>query len=79
MKLTKEQLSDIKEFSWHAFSCLGCSGWGRVDLIKDVYGNFQLLEINTVPGLTEASLVPKSSNLEGIDFNNLILRILNTA
>ena len=74
-----EQLSDIKEFSWHALSCLGCSGWGRVDLIKDVYGNFQLLEINTVPGLTEASLVPKSSNLEGIDFNNLILRILNTA
>ena len=61
------------------FSCLGCSGWGRVDLIKDVYGNFQLLEINTVPGLTETSLVPKSSNLEGIDFNNLILRILNTA
>ena len=78
-QLSSEQLSDIKEFSWHAFSCLGCSGWGRVDLIKDVYGNFQLLEINTVPGLTETSLVPKSSNLEGIDFNNLILRILNTA
>ena len=50
-----------------------------MEIIKSSLLNFQLLEINTVPGLTEASLVPKSSNLEGIDFNNLILRILNTA
>ena len=39
----------------------------------------QLIEINTVPGLTETSLVPKSATLEGIDFNELVLRILNTA
>ena len=78
-KLTNEELSDIKEFSWHAFSCLGCSGWGRVDFIKDKEGNFQLIEINTVPGLTKTSLVPKSATLEGIDFNELVLRILNSA
>ena len=40
---------------------------------------FQLIELNTVPGLTEKSLVPKSANEEGISFNELILRILNTA
>ena len=78
-QLSPEKLSDIKEFSWHAFSCLGCSGWGRVDLIKDTFGNFQLIEINTIPGLTKTSLVPKSANLEGIGFNDLIVRILNTA
>ena len=78
-KLNNEELSDIKEFSWHAFSCLGCSGWGRVDFIKDKEGNFQLIEINTVPGLTKTSIVPKSATLEGIDFNELVLRMLNTA
>ena len=78
-KLSSEELSDIKEFSWHAFSCLGCSGWGRVDFIKDKDGNFQLIEVNTVPGLTKTSIVPKSASIEGMGFNELILRILNTA
>ena len=78
-KLTHKELSDVKSFAWHAFSCLGCSGWGRVDFILDKNRNFQLIELNTVPGLTEKSLVPKSANEEGISFNELILRILNTA
>ena len=77
--LNPNQLRTIKEFAYHAFSCLGCYGWGRVDLIKDRENNFQLIEINTVPGLTETSLVPKSASLQGIDFNNLIISILNTA
>ena len=78
-ELTDKELSDVKSFAWHAFSCLGCSGWGRVDFILDKNRNFQLIELNTVPGLTETSLVPKSANEEGISFNELILRILNTA
>ena len=69
----------VKEFSFHGFSCLGCSGWGRVDLIKDKENNFQLIEVNTVPGLTETSLVPKSAFFEKIDFDSLIVKILNTA
>ena len=77
--LNAVELDTVKEFSFHAFSCLGCKGWGRVDLIKDRENNFQLIEINTVPGLTEKSLVPKSAAFEGIDFNNLIVRILNTS
>ena len=77
--LNAVELDTVKEFSFHAFSCLGCKGWGRVDLIKDRENNFQLIEINTVPGLTEKSLVPKSAAIEGIDFNNLIVRILNTS
>ena len=77
--LNPEEFSAVKEFSLNAFSCLGCEGWGRVDLIKDSNNNFQIIEVNTVPGLTETSLVPKSASFEGIDFNSLITRILNTA
>ena len=77
-QLSVEELSDIKDFAWHAFSCLGCSGWGRIDFIKDLEGNFQLIEINTVPGLTRTSLLPKSADIEGIGFDQLILSILDT-
>ena len=78
-KLSQEELITVQNFAWHAFSSLGCSGWGRVDFIQDENRNFQLIELNTVPGLTKTSLVPKSAALEGIDFNSLIIRILNTA
>ena len=77
--LNPEEFDAVKEFSLNAFSCLGCEGWGRVDLIKDRNNNFQIIEVNTVPGLTETSLFPKSASFEGIDFNSLITRILNTA
>jgi len=77
--LNSEEFDAVKEFSLNAFSCLGCEGWGRVDLIKDRSNNFQIIEVNTVPGLTETSLVPKSAFFKGIDFNSLITRILNTA
>jgi len=77
--LNPEEFTAVKEFSLNAFSCLGCEGWGRVDLIKDRNNNFQIIEVNTVPGLTETSLVPKSASFEGMDFDGLIIRILNTA
>ena len=77
--LNPEEFRAVKEFSLNAFSCLGCEGWGRVDLIKDRNNNFQIIEINTVPGLTETSLVPKSASFEGINFDSLVTRILNTA
>ena len=77
--LNSQELTTVKEFSLNAFSCLGCEGWGRVDLIKDRNNNFQIIEVNTVPGLTETSLVPKSASFEGIDFDSLITKILITS
>ena len=77
--LNSKELRAVKEFSLNAFSCLGCEGWGRVDLIKDKSNNFQIIEINTVPGLTETSLVPKSASFEGINFDSLITKILITS
>ncbi len=77
--LSLKKIDELKDFAWHAFSSIGCKGWGRVDLIQDPHGNFQLIELNTVPGLTKNSLVPKSAALEGINFNQLIINILYLA
>ena len=73
--LDKERLKYLKEQALYSFKSLGCSGWGRVDLIDD--GNqFYFLEVNTVPGMTEKSLVPKSAAFSGLTFNNLLEKIL---
>ena len=78
-ELSLEKKDELKNFAWHAFSSIGCKGWVMVDLIQDLEGNFQLIELNTVPGLTRSSLVPKSAALEGITFNQLIVKILKLA
>jgi D-alanine-D-alanine ligase len=60
-----------------AFSSLGCSGWGRIDFIrrkKD--GEFLLLEANTIPGMTQTSLVPKAALAKGLSFSDLVREIL---
>ncbi|MCH8551337.1 MAG: D-alanine--D-alanine ligase [Natronospirillum sp.] len=68
----------LKKLSLEAFSCLGCSGWGRVDAMRDQDGTFWLLEANTIPGLTSHSLVPKAAQAVGMDFPTLIVRLLQT-
>mgnify|MGYP001446709254 CR=1 FL=1 len=75
-ELDKNELDLLKEYSLSAFNSLGCSNWGRVDFIQDDYGNFQLIELNTIPGLTEKSLFPKSASKAGINFDELISQIL---
>ena len=60
-----------------AFRSIGCRGWGRVDVMCDSNGVFQMLEVNTVPGMTDHSLVPMAAKATGLDFNALILAILS--
>ncbi|MGB1220169.1 MAG: D-alanine--D-alanine ligase, partial [Alcanivoracaceae bacterium] len=55
---------------------VGCSGWGRVDVMQDANGEFSLLEVNTVPGMTDHSLVPMAAQAAGMDFAELVARIL---
>jgi D-alanine-D-alanine ligase len=62
-----------------AFNELGCSGWGRVDFMTGDDGQPQVLEANTVPGMTSHSLVPMAANRAGIDFAELCWRILETS
>jgi D-alanine-D-alanine ligase len=60
-------------------AALGCSGWGRADLIRRQDGTFSLLEMNTSPGMTGHSLVPMAAKVAGLDFRPLVLRILEMA
>jgi D-alanine-D-alanine ligase len=62
-----------------AVAALGCSGWGRVDLILRNDGRPFLLEANTTPGMTSHSLVPMAALEAGISFDQLVTRILDLA
>ena len=59
-----------------AFDALGSVGWGRVDMMLDAKGNPWLLESNTLPGMTDHSLVPMAAKAAGLSFDDLVLRIL---
>ncbi len=74
-------LVDLKEkelqaLALQAYEALDCKGWGRVDFMQDENENFWLIEVNTVPGMTDHSLVPMAANAAGINFENLVLDIL---
>jgi D-alanine-D-alanine ligase len=62
-----------------AFTALGCTGWGRVDFMAGADGQPLVLEVNTVPGMTSHSLVPMAAKKDGIDFDELCWRILETS
>ena len=66
----------LQELALTAFHSLGASGWGRVDLIVDAEGQPWLIEVNTVPGMTDHSLVPMAARGAGIAFEELAWRIL---
>ena len=70
------ELSDIVLKAWRA---LGCSGWGRVDVMMGGDGEFYLLEVNTSPGMTSHSLVPMAGKQAGMTFSQLVTRILELA
>ena len=74
--LENKLLSELNELAVSAFNAIGCSGWGRVDFMLDKHGHWYLLEVNTVPGMTETSLVPKAAKQAGYDFDQLVLQIL---
>jgi len=67
------------ELAIAAFNELGCTGWGRVDFMTGADGDPLVLEVNTVPGMTSHSLVPMAAREDGIDFNQLCWRILETS
>lgn len=77
--LADEQEARIGTLSLHAFAALGASGWGRIDLMFDQEDQPWLIEANTIPGLTSHSLVPMAAKQAGLDFDDLIIEILNTS
>ena len=71
-----EEEAAMRRLAREAFDAVGCSGWGRVDIMRDRDGRPWLLEVNTAPGMTSHSLVPKAAAQVGIDFESLVWRIL---
>ena len=78
-ELDLRETTRMQALAWSAAEVLQISGWARVDLRRDGNGKCWLLEVNTVPGMTEHSLVPLSAKAEQIDFEQLTLEILSTA
>jgi D-alanine-D-alanine ligase len=68
--------AELQSLAMKAFTAVGASGWGRVDLFLDQSGLPWLIEVNTVPGMTDHSLVPMAAKTAGISFEELVLRIL---
>lgn len=69
----------IQEESLLAFQALNAKGWGRIDFLMDEAGNHYFLEINTAPGMTSHSLLPMAAMTAGLDFQTLVIQILEKA
>jgi D-alanine-D-alanine ligase len=74
--LAQDEEKLLQDLAKTAFQVTGAHGWGRVDLMLDEMGRPWLIEINTVPGMTDHSLVPMAAAAVGISFEDLVLRIL---
>ncbi len=77
--LSAEQEQVLQALALRAFNELGCSGWGRVDVFIDDNGHSWLIEANTVPGMTDHSLVPMAAQAAGLSFEQLVWQILETS
>jgi D-alanine-D-alanine ligase len=74
--LSAEKEKLLQQLALLAFDSLGCKGWGRVDFMQNQQGEFLLLEVNTVPGMTSHSLVPMAAKAMGLEFSELVVEIL---
>jgi D-alanine-D-alanine ligase len=74
--LSPDEEAEIARLALASFEALGCTGWGRIDLLRDREGGPWLIEANTVPGMTDHSLVPMAARAAGIEFEELVWRIL---
>jgi D-alanine-D-alanine ligase len=77
--LSQDQEQFIKDLAETACQVVGVKGWGRVDVFIDDLGQYQLIEVNTVPGMTDHSLVPMAARQAGMDFDELVWRVLETS
>ena len=77
--LSAQREEAFQQMALEAFDAVEASGWGRVDFLCDQAGDPWLIEVNTAPGMTSHSLVPMAARAAGIDFDELVWRILETS
>lgn len=75
--LEADKEEELQQLALNAYNALDCKGWGRVDVMQDETGLFWLIEVNTVPGMTDHSLVPMAARGAGVSFEQLVLNILD--
>lgn len=75
--LSAEKEAELRQLSARACEAVGVKSWARVDVMQDREGQFWLLEVNTVPGMTDHSLVPMAARAAGLDFQQLVLSVLD--
>ena len=78
-KLSLDELRDINSISLKAFNALGCKGWARIDFLQNNDGRFYVIEVNTAPGMTAHSNVPKSGSLIGLTYNKVVQKIIDAS
>ncbi|EKE85332.1 D-alanine--D-alanine ligase [Idiomarina xiamenensis] len=74
--LSEDEEQQLRRLAEQAFAAIDGYGWGRIDVMRDAQQQWNLLEANTVPGMTEKSLVPMAAKAQGMTFTDLVLRIL---
>lgn len=74
--LDEELEQYVRDISLKAFKVVGCKDWGRVDLLLDENNDIWILDLNTIPGMTEHSLIPKSALVLGLSFDDVVLKVL---
>ncbi|MGB4674208.1 MAG: D-alanine--D-alanine ligase [Azovibrio sp.] len=77
--LPKDKEAEVQAGALKAFEVLGGKGWGRVDFLMDQEGRHYFLEVNTSPGMTDHSLVPMAARVAGMDYDELVLKVLTLA
>jgi len=77
--LSPSLYNEAQELALNAHKVLGCRGFSRVDMLLDNIGKFYLLEVNTIPGFTEKSLLPKAAKAAGMSFSSLCKKIAELA
>lgn len=77
--LSSTEEAEVQALALQAFDSVACEGWGRVDVMRTADGEWRLLEVNTIPGLTDHSLVPMAAKAAGLSFDDLIARIMDSA
>ena len=77
--LSDEEEQQLQRLALSAFKTIGVTSWGRVDFMRDQNGHYWIIEINTIPGMTDHSLVPMAAKAAGMSFEELVWKILTLA
>jgi D-alanine-D-alanine ligase len=75
--LSAKEEENLQTLALQAFRAVGAAGWGRVDFIRDLNGDYWILEVNTIPGMTSHSLVPMAAKVAGLSFDELVIEVLS--